>query len=425
MNSSSEESESNQQFQPYQLLLKDFKKLKIKSTEQSSLSYGCHPMKRDLKSYLAKSFVCLDKCPGPSSHEVSSFVKKILSVSKSGHVGTLDPNVTGSVLVLNGKATKLSNILTGQNKTYVCVMSVSPDFCKDSSLKLSEKITKLKAALQYFTGRIFQMPPIQCAVKRRLRIRTIYESRFLEFDEQKEVCLFETECEAGTYIRTLCLHIGLYIGTPCKMKELRRIRSGWLSESLSKNSAIYEKEENEYLNRCFTLYDVLDAMKAREEGIKVPLSEVNWFVAKSLEKERLEDSSITQNEFIAERWDFGVDNYIKTVVRPIEALLMKFKKIFIKDSAVASVANGSPLAVAGVLRYDPAIEKDDDVVLATMKGEAVSVGKTVMNATEIEHNEKGVVAKSKIVIMEQNTYPKNWKGKEKEDQEERDEGNNE
>ena len=74
--------------------------------------------------------------------------------------------------------------------------------------------------------------------------RTIYESEILSYDEEKHLCVFRVSCEAGTYIRTLCVHLGLLLGTGAHMQELRRVRSGNLQED----------------GNLVTLHDVLDAM---------------------------------------------------------------------------------------------------------------------------------------------------------------------
>ena len=80
-------------------------------------------------------------------------------------------------------------------------------------------------------------------MKRQLRIRTIYESKLLEFDEKRNLAVFWVSCEAGTYIRTLCVHLGLLLGVGGHMQELRRVRSGALSEN----------------DDMVTMHDVLDA----------------------------------------------------------------------------------------------------------------------------------------------------------------------
>ena len=103
--------------------------------------------------------------------------------------------------------------------------------------------TALPRAIQTLTGALFQRPPLISAVKRQLRIRTIYESKLLEFDEKRNLAVFWVSCEAGTYIRTLCVHLGLLLGVGGHMQELRRVRSGALSEN----------------DDMVTMHDVLDA----------------------------------------------------------------------------------------------------------------------------------------------------------------------
>ena len=79
-------------------------------------------------------------------------------------------------------------------------------------------------------GALFQRPPLISAVKRQLRLRTIYESKLLEFDDDRRLAVFWVSCEAGTYIRTLCVHLGLLLGVGGHMQELRRVRSGAMGE---------------------------------------------------------------------------------------------------------------------------------------------------------------------------------------------------
>ena len=119
--------------------------------------------------------------------------------------------------------------------------------------------TSLPRAIQTLTGALFQRPPLISAVKRQLRIRTIYESKLLEFDEKRNLGVFWVSCEAGTYIRTLCVHLGLLLGVGGHMQELRRVRSGALSEN----------------DDMVTMHDVLDAQWMYDntrDGKTVPLS---------------------------------------------------------------------------------------------------------------------------------------------------------
>ena len=67
---------------------------------------------------------------------------------------------------------------------------------------------KVEKALDTLTGAVFQRPPLISAVKKELRVRTVYESKLLEYDEERDLGIFWVSCEAGTYVRTLCVHMG-------------------------------------------------------------------------------------------------------------------------------------------------------------------------------------------------------------------------
>jgi H/ACA ribonucleoprotein complex subunit 4 len=152
-----------------------------------------------------------------------------------GNSGTLDPKVTGNLLVCVDRATRLVKSQQSAGKRYVCVVRLH------APLKGGAK--KLDKVLQKLTGALYQRPPLISAVKRQLRVRTIYKSELLEYDEERHLGVFVVDCEAGTYIRTLCVHIGYLLGVGAHMQELRRCRSGNLDET----------------DNMVTMHDVLDA----------------------------------------------------------------------------------------------------------------------------------------------------------------------
>ena len=139
----------------------------------------------------------------PSSHEIVAWIKRILRVEKTGHSGTLDPKVTGCLIVCVDRATRLVKSQQGAGKEYVTV----------ARFHGQASITQVSSAVDTLTGALFQRPPLISAVKRQLRIRTIYESRLLEYDADRHLAVFWVSCEAGTYIRTLCVHLGLLVGS--------------------------------------------------------------------------------------------------------------------------------------------------------------------------------------------------------------------
>ena len=96
--------------------------LMVKSNDISDEKYGKSPEKRNIKELLKFGVINLDKPSGPSSHEVVSWVRKILNISLAGHGGTLDPNVTGVLPCALGRATRVLSALLSAGKEYVCVM---------------------------------------------------------------------------------------------------------------------------------------------------------------------------------------------------------------------------------------------------------------------------------------------------------------
>ena len=80
--------------------------------------------------------------------------------------------------------------------------------------------------MERLKGALFQRPPLISAVKRQLRVRTVYESKLIEHAADRNLGIFWVSCEAGTYVRTLCVHLGLMLGCGGQMQELRRVRSG-------------------------------------------------------------------------------------------------------------------------------------------------------------------------------------------------------
>ena len=68
------------------------------------------------------------------------------------------------------------------------------------------------------------------------------------------------------------------------------------------------------------------------------------------------------------------------MVRPLEILLLKHKKIVVKDSAVNAICYGAKLMIPGLLRFSDGIEIGDEVVLMTTKGEAIAIGIAQVNS---------------------------------------------
>ncbi len=219
-----------------QLINNDWKDT-VMLKEESEGKFGVEPHNRSIEDLINFGVVVVDKASGPTSHQVSSYVQKILNVDKSGHSGTLDPKVTGVLPVATKKATRLNEYLLSMGKEYVTLMYLHK--------KVSEN--KIRDILNDRVGTVTQIPPVKSAVKRRKRKRKIY---YLDiFEIEGRYALFKTGVEAGTYIRTLCHNIGKELGTGAHMKELRRTKVAHFNESdayslVDLNDAYKEFKEN-------------------------------------------------------------------------------------------------------------------------------------------------------------------------------------
>jgi len=331
--------------QDWPLLLKNFDKLNIRTNHYTPLPNGSSPLNRPIDEYIKTGCINLDKPVNPSSHEVVAWIKRILRVAKTGHSGTLDPKVSGCLIVCIDRATRLAKSQQSAGKEYVGIVRFH------SPVEDSKKVAQ---ALETLSGALFQRPPVIAAVKRNLRIRTIYESKLVEFDQKKQLAIFWVSCEAGTYVRTLCVHLGLLLGTGAIMQELRRPRSGIQSER----------------DDMVTMHDVIDAQYAYDH--------------------------------------YKDESYLRRAIKPLESLLISHKRIIMKDSAVNAVCYGAKILLPGVLRYEDGIEVDKEIVIVTTKGEAIALAIAQMTTAVMSTCDHGVVAKIKRVIMERDIYPRKW-----------------
>ena len=207
------------------------RKVLVKKEAKTNDKLGCRPEERATEEIINYGIVNINKCQGPTSHQVSDYVQKILGIKKSGHSGTLDPNVHGLLPVALGRATRIVQGLLKSGKEYIGIMHLHKDI---DEKKLNETIKN------NFTGKIKQIPPLKSAVKRVKREREIYYFEVLEKDGQD--VLFIVGCEAGTYIRKLIHDLGQKLKIGAHMLELRRTKAGPFDEKT-----------------LFTLQDLTDA----------------------------------------------------------------------------------------------------------------------------------------------------------------------
>ncbi len=312
----------------------------VRDKSPLSVGAGKNPQDRTIEELLEAGVINMDKPMGPTSHQATAWVRDILHIEKIGHGGTLDPKVSGVLPIATGRAVRALNLVLRSDKEYVCLMRLHRD----------RKEEDVRRMIKTFTGRIFQTPPVRSAVKRQMRIRTVHRMDVLEI-KGRDV-LFRVECDAGTYIRTLCVDMGDALGVGASMEDLRRVRSGNMLESSS-----------------VTLQDIKDAYVEWKEG--------------------------------DERW-------LRSMLMPIEVLFDPLPRIVVKDSAVDAICHGADLAVVGVTQVDEAVVKETVVAFFTLKGEAIAVGTAKMTAEEMVRAKEGIACTTDRVYMLSGTYPKMW-----------------
>jgi H/ACA ribonucleoprotein complex subunit 4 len=294
-----------------------------------------------MEEILDAGLINLDKPQGPTSHQVTAWVRDILGLKRIGHGGTLDPKVSGVLPIATGRATRAVDITLRTDKEYVCVMKLHKD-------KNEEDVRRV---ISSFIGDVYQIPPVRSAVKRQMRVRTIHSIVALEI--QGRSVLFRVTCDAGTYIRTLCVDIGEALGIGAHMEDLRRVRSGNMKEE------------------------------------------------KSVQLQDIKDAYVSWKEDCDERW-------LREIVWPFEVLFEPLPKIIIKDSAVDAISRGADLAVVGIARLDDTVTNGSTVAIMSEKGEGIAMARAQMSANEILEAREGIAAKTERVFMRPSTYPSMW-----------------
>ncbi len=172
--------------------------------------------------------------------------------TKIGHTGTLDPLASGLLVLLIGRATRLSRYITGLDKSYTATArlgAVSDTLDADGNVTplpdspLPDE-PALRAATRLFTGEVLQTPPMASAVKvggerlyklhrrgeeieRQSRPVTVHSFELLSLDAR--TATFTVSCGSGTYVRTLIADLAESLHTGAYLTSLRRIRVGHLT----------------------------------------------------------------------------------------------------------------------------------------------------------------------------------------------------
>lgn len=209
----------------------------------------------------------INKEKNMTSHDVVAKARKILKTKKIGHTGTLDPMATGVLVLCVGKATKLVDYLTCDEKIYDVEMQfgIRTDTGDVTGNIIEEKDTRIaqnyEEIFKTFIGKQKQIPPMYSAIKKdgvklyelaRKGIEIEREARDIEIfdiynisDINENKVRFSVHCSKGTYIRALCEDIGAKLNTVATMSNLNRVKTGKFEISCSKY--INEINENDVI----------------------------------------------------------------------------------------------------------------------------------------------------------------------------------
>lgn len=195
-------------------------------------------------------FLTVDKPGGPTSHDVVACVRKAFDTRRVGHTGTLDPFATGLLLVLVGRATRLTQFMAGLPKRYTGTIRLGlvtdTDDLTGEPIRTSEAWRDLAdreigSAMEEFLGRSQQQPPLFSAKKvagrpahrraRRGEIVTLEPqwvqiTRFRLEGRNGSDVTFEAEVGTGVYLRAMARDLGERLGCGAHLCELRRVAIG-------------------------------------------------------------------------------------------------------------------------------------------------------------------------------------------------------
>ena len=247
-------------------------------------------------------FLLVNKEKGFSSNSVVQNIKKNFSLKKVGHLGTLDPEAEGLLILAINRATKFSNYFLNSDKSYFVEIRLgvvtdtddgTGEIIKESTVNCSED--NVKKEIKNFLGVSFQKPPFFSALKHKGKPLYKYarngefidkEPRKIEIKQIKNIaykdtiCSFELTCTKGTYIRSLARDLGESLGCGAHMKSLKR---------LSQHNF---DVENAHTIKKISMKDLINIDDAFKENKKITLNHADLKIFKNGGKVDINSKSI-------------------------------------------------------------------------------------------------------------------------------------
>lgn len=241
----------------------------------------------------------INKPKGITSFDVVARLRKILNTKKIGHTGTLDPLAQGVLPICVGDATRIIEYLPSGKayRAYAKLGLTSNTYDLEGELSEPQKVATTKEAvieaLKAFEGKIEQTPPIFSAIKikgKKLyeyarkneeieipkRTVTVSKIEFVEWQEDENpIIVFDVECSAGTYIRSIIHDLGQNLGCGAIMTDLIRTKANGFELAQSQDLDTLCAEEAIFLDPLEQI-DLSEIQISTEELEKIRLGQSFW-----------------------------------------------------------------------------------------------------------------------------------------------------
>ena len=287
----------------------------------------------------------IDKPKGINANEIVKKVRTIIGIQKIFPVGSYGTEIDGCFLLCIGKACCLINMAHYFSSEFVGIIKI-PSLLNLKTFVLNSMVKNLKGV--FFHTTYYKI------IKRQIRIKNIFFCSLLEYKKKKKTGLFKFSGDTNTDFHLINKLLSKLVGQKNIVREIRRISVGPLNEE----------------DLVVNIHDLLN---------------FQWF------------SNGCNNHY-----------FLKNSILPLKVLLNTFRRIVIKKSCINSICYGSKLHSQGFLFVEKYIEKGEMIILTSLSGEPVALGKSRINSSNALKNcfEEFVTICS--VIMQRNIYPKQW-----------------
>ncbi|MDR2445586.1 MAG: tRNA pseudouridine(55) synthase TruB [Spirochaetaceae bacterium] len=261
---------------------------------------------------MSLAFLLLNKIPGITSFGSLAPVKRALASGKVGHTGTLDKFADGLLVVLVGRALKLSSFFTNCNKRYEALVRFGAE---TDTLDMEGDVVAespppskkaLETAIRRFIGPIMQKPPAFSAIhldgKRACELArsgfpvdmpprpvTVYELTLQSYEPP--LARIGVFCSSGTYVRALARDIAVVAGSRAHLAALTRTESGQFKLADALNLENWENPNPD---------DIRNALRPIDEAVfaslSIPVLYVDKKIAAAMRQGKPIDASILRGE---------------------------------------------------------------------------------------------------------------------------------